>query len=52
MAGGEFHCIDPSKAASEIVGMGERRSCFVVTALTPAQTMAAALSPIEYGRLQ
>lgn len=45
MVDGEFVCIDPAKA-QEIVRMGDRRSCFVVTALTPKQAAAAALSPV------
>lgn len=45
MAGGEFVCIDPAKT-QETVQMGERRPCFVVTALTPKQAAAAALSPV------
>jgi hypothetical protein len=47
MVGGEYVCIDPAKSQQEVVPMGARRTCFVVTALTPAQLEAAALSPAE-----
>ena len=45
MVAGEFVCVDPTRPQQEVVPMGVRRSCFVVTALTPEQAAAAILAP-------
>ncbi len=45
ISNGYFVCIDPAKPEQEIVPMGARRPCFVVTPLTPRQTIAAVLAP-------
>ena len=47
-----FICIDPSKPTQEKVQMGARCACFVVTPLTPAQTLATALAPVAPNTIQ
>jgi hypothetical protein len=45
MLNGEFVCIDPKKPQQEVVPMGARRPCFIVTPLTRAQLQATGLMP-------
>lgn len=46
MLDGQFVCIDPQKQRQEVVPMGARRACFVVTALSPKQFLNAAIAPL------
>lgn len=52
MIDGGFICIDPDKPEQVRVSMGDRRPCFVVSPLTPEQTIAVTLAPCASSTMQ